>query len=359
MSLPKVDSLTACADFSKTVSPFIPQLSSFPQQLLQSWSNPQDLKEIYLSTNPVISAFAVSLFLAPVFLVVSEINRNYSQVDRLWSLLPTFYNAHFVIYAHLLGLPTTRLDTLLAFSTLWSMRLTYNYWRRGGYSIGSEDYRWELLRQKIHPILFFILNVVFISLIQSVLLFSITLPTYILLLTARITGDQSTTADLVFSRALVCLVLFEWFADQQQWAFQQARKQYNETKKAPPGFLAGDLERGFVVSGLWAWSRHPNFAAEQAIWTILYQWACYVTDTYVNYAAVGAFSYLLLFQASTWLTESISAGKYPQYKEYQQRVGRFLPRMSTATKEEEEEEKEREKERARAKAESKGKGKAE
>lgn len=22
------------------------------------------------------------------------------------------------------------------------LRLTFNYWRKGGYSIGSEDYRW-------------------------------------------------------------------------------------------------------------------------------------------------------------------------------------------------------------------------
>jgi hypothetical protein len=44
---------------------------------------------------------------------------------------------------------------------------------------------------------------------------------------------------------------------------------------------------------------------------------------------VGAAGYLALFQASTWFTEKISAEKYPDYREYQARVGRFLPRMST------------------------------
>lgn len=48
------------------------------------------------------------------------------------------------------------------------MRLTYNYWRKGGYTIGSEDYRWEVLREKISPPLFFVFNVLFISLAQSV-----------------------------------------------------------------------------------------------------------------------------------------------------------------------------------------------
>jgi hypothetical protein len=40
-------------------------------------------------------------------------------------------------------------------------------------------------------------------------------------------------------------------------------------------------------------------------------------------------SYLILFQASTWFTELITTGKYPEYNEYQQRVGKFLPRLSS------------------------------
>lgn len=39
--------------------------------------------------------------------------------------------------------------------------------------------------------------------------------------------------------------------------------------------------------------------------------------------------YLILFQASTWFTELITAKKYPEYQEYQRRVGKFLPKLST------------------------------
>lgn len=42
---------------------------------------------------------------------------------------------------------------------------------------------------------------------------------------------------------------------------------------------------------------------------------------------MGAMGYLLLFQASTWLTELISADKYPEYNDYQSRVGKFLPKL--------------------------------
>jgi steroid 5-alpha reductase family enzyme len=158
MALPAIKTLAGCSDIYRTVLPYTSQLYDLPHRLLQSWSNPTGLQNIYMATNPLISAFAFSLSLAPIFLIVSEINKNYSQVDRCWSILPTMYNAHYAIYAHMNGLPTQRLDSLLAFSTVWSvstpfliylastneikLRLTFNYWRKGGYNIGSEDYRW-------------------------------------------------------------------------------------------------------------------------------------------------------------------------------------------------------------------------
>jgi steroid 5-alpha reductase family enzyme len=121
MALPVVMAIADCSSLEKTVYPYLPQLYNLPEQLLQSWNNPTELQNIYLATNPLISALAFSLFLAPVFLVISEINKNYSQVDRMWSILPTIYNAHYVIYAHLSGLDTQRLDHLIAFSTVWSV----------------------------------------------------------------------------------------------------------------------------------------------------------------------------------------------------------------------------------------------
>lgn len=121
MALPFVKTLADCANFTQTVQPFLPQLNTLPQRVLQAYANPSELRNIYIATNPFISGLALSLFLAPIFLVVSEVNKNYSQVDRLWSILPTLYNAHFVTYAHLSGLPTQRLDNVLAFSVVWSV----------------------------------------------------------------------------------------------------------------------------------------------------------------------------------------------------------------------------------------------
>ena len=110
-------------------------------------------------------------------------------------------------------------------------------------------------------------------------------------------------------------------------AYHSAKKEYQDTAKVPRGFSQGTLDRGFNTTGLWAYIRHPNFTAEQSVWVLLYGWSCWVTKTYYNWSVIGAVLYLVLFQASTWFTELISAKKYPEYKEYQKRVGKFLPRL--------------------------------
>ena len=134
---------------------------------------------------------------------------------------------------------------------------------------------------------------------------------------------------------MFAIVVIEFFADQQQWVFHKAKTAYNKHAKVPSEYkyTREQLDRGFNTSGLCAWSRHPNFAAEQAFWVALYQWACMESYTFANWTFAGAFSYLILFQGSTWLTELLSAGKYPEYKVYQERVGRFLPKLLTRSME--------------------------
>ena len=121
MTLPVVASFEDCADFSKTVAPYLPQLYDLPHQVLQSWSNPDELIALYIATNPLVSAIALGLALFPIIWIASEVNKNYSQVDRLWSILPSIFVGHFVVYGHLVGLDTERLDTMLVAVAIWSV----------------------------------------------------------------------------------------------------------------------------------------------------------------------------------------------------------------------------------------------
>jgi steroid 5-alpha reductase family enzyme len=109
--------------------------------------------------------------------------------------------------------------------------------------------------------------------------------------------------------------------------YHQAKSEYLKTAKLPSNskYSQEDLDRGFVVTGLWAWSRHPNFAAEQAIWIVFYQWAAFSSKSPLNWTAAGFIGLLGIFFGSTRLTERITAGKYPAYKEYQSLIPMFIP----------------------------------
>ncbi|KAG6038526.1 hypothetical protein E4U41_004119 [Claviceps citrina] len=326
-ALPVLKSIEDCSDFSKTVEPFIDQLSQLPGRLVASGgSSIEALQRLYVETNPLITGFSASLFSAALCLVASEINRNYSQIDRLWSILPFLHVVHLAVWARSAGLPHARIDLVALFSAAWSIRLTYNYWRRGGYKVGSEDYRWEIVKSKIPGFLFFLFNVTFISTIQSILLFAISgVPAYAILLASRFEPEPR-AADYAYLAVQLGLVLGEWVSDGQQWNYQNAKRQYNKDAKLPRGWNQPDLDRGFNTSGLWAYSRHPNFLAEQTIWFVLYQWSCYATNSLYSWTFVGSGSLILLFQGSTWLTEAITASKYPEYAEYQSQVGMFIPK---------------------------------
>jgi len=116
-----------------------------------------------------------------------------------------------------------------------------------------------------------------------------------------------------------------WIEADAPSEYQAAKKQYQTTAKVPRGYTQVEMDRGFVASGLWAFSRHPNFAAEQTIWFLLYQWSCFTTKVLLSWTAIGPTFLVFLFQGSTWLTELITSGKYPEYKDYQQQVGMFVP----------------------------------
>lgn len=153
----------------QTVAPYLPQLYNLPYKVAAHITDVRALQELYASTNPLMTALAFAVFfVTPVVLAVAEFNKNYSQVDRLWSMLPVIYNVHYTMWAHINGLPTSRLDHVMAVSLIWGARLTYNYWRKGGYTVGSEDYRWAIVKDYVGPVGMFIFDVTFISLGQNV-----------------------------------------------------------------------------------------------------------------------------------------------------------------------------------------------
>jgi steroid 5-alpha reductase family enzyme len=331
MALPVVKNALECAEYTNTVHPYLYQLRPLPGIVAESITNAAALRQVYLDTNPLITSIAFSIAIAPIFLVVSEINKNYSQVDRMWSILPSIHHLHHFIYAYLAGYDTTRIGGVALASVIWSTRLTYNYWRRGGYSVGSEDYRWALVKDYVGPTVMFLFNVTFISLAQSLLLCAITTPAYVMLLSERLVAARAlpawTTGDTCAFGLIVTLIALTAIGDQQQWNYQNAKHAYRKTGVLPANskYTKHELEVGFPTKGFFAYARKPNYATEQAVWGSFYLWSCITSGTLYNWTGIGFLSYLILFQASTWLTELLSEQKYPEYAQYRRQVGQFIP----------------------------------
>jgi steroid 5-alpha reductase family enzyme len=267
----------------------------------------------------LINLLIVYLVAAVLCFLVSTISGNYSQVDKLWSLIPLAYVWMVAVESGF----EPRLVLMALLVSAWGIRLSYNFSRRGGYSwkfwTGTEDYRWAVLQAKPEFqarwkwVLF---NLLFISLYQMGLILLFTLPAV-----RSMDGAPLSWPDYLLAALIIFLIVIETVADQQQWNYHKEKIKV----LAAGGEVPKPYKKGFVHTGLWGRMRHPNYAAEQAIWIVFYFFSVAATGSWINWSVMGAILLVLLFWGSSSFSESISAGKYPDYAEYKKRVPRFVP----------------------------------
>ena len=254
---------------------------------------------------------------------LGEITRNNSQVDKIWSLLPIVYC--WIIAAK--GGMHPRLVVMAVLATLWGLRLTYNFARKGAYKLrfweGEEDYRWEKVRAL--PFLqnrgvWMAFDLFFISGYQNALILMLTFPA----LVSMGSNAPFGVMDAVAAVLMFGFILYETIADEQQWAFQTKKWSMIKSGKKLEE-LPAPYNKGFNTIGLWSVSRHPNYMAEQAIWVSLYIFSIGAGVGIINWSMIGALLLIVLFTASTNLVEGISGDKYPEYAEYCKKVNKFFP----------------------------------
>jgi steroid 5-alpha reductase family enzyme len=249
--------------------------------------------------------------------IASELTNNYSQVDKLWSLIPIAYAWITYFYNN-----SGRILLMAILVTLWGARLTFNFARKGGYNIipwrGEEDYRWKIMREV--PLLkgrirFGIFNLLFISFYQNLVILLFSSP----LLAAAGGRRPIGYLDIIAAVLFLSFLAIETIADNQLFSFHR-QKRLQQAQK-----YKNSVEKGFMTEGLWRIVRHPNFTSEQGIWVSFYLFSIAAGSNILNYSGTGALLLILLFMGSTRLTEKISSGKYPLYKNYQTEVPMVLP----------------------------------
>ncbi len=257
---------------------------------------------------------------------VGEAAQNFSQMDKLWSLLPIAYA--WIIAGR--GGMKARLVIYALIVTVWGVRLTLNFARKGAYSLkfwsGSEDYRWSIVRGTRffrHRIVWTLFDLFFISTYQNLLILAICLPALACMESAAPLGAW----DIAAAALAVAFLVLETVSDEYQWKFYQTKN-----KMLADGASLSELPKpydlGFNTFGMWAYMRHPNYLGEQGIWLSLYIFtigAGVVRGGIFHWSMIGPLLLILLFMGSSTLGESISSGKYPMYSDYIDRVYKYLP----------------------------------
>lgn len=273
-----------------------------------------DSESLFLTWIIIMSSSVIACF------IISELTGNYSQVDKLWSLLPVAYAWISVFYS-----PSPRIMLMASLVTIWGLRLTYNFSRKGGYSLipwrGEEDYRWKYLRESKAlkgRIRFGIFNLLFISLFQNIVIFLFSSP---ILLAAANPEKPLTITDLVAALLMLAFIITESIADNQQYQFHKEKRKSTEINAR----FALSVKQGFLSEGLWKYVRHPNFTSEQAIWICFWLFGVAASGQWFNFTVSGPLLLILVFAGSSRMTENISSSKYPEYRTYQKKIPRFLP----------------------------------
>jgi steroid 5-alpha reductase family enzyme len=256
--------------------------------------------------SPLALVVLIALAVCMLVWLLSLVTHDHSWVDRFWSIVPVVY---VWVFALATGLEDARLTVMAVIVTLWGARLTFNFARKGGYT-GMEDYRWAVLRGRMPRWAFGLFNLFFIVLYQNALLVLIALPAF--------TAWQHriapfTPLDAALALFFVGLLVGETVADEQQWRFHR-RKRARE--RPHPRFLQ---------TGLWRYSRHPNFFFEQAQWWVFFLLGASAAGSPLQWTVLGPLLLTLLFVGSTAFTESITRGKYPEYADYQATTSPIVP----------------------------------
>lgn len=246
-----------------------------------------------------------------LFWLISLIQRSTWLIDPYWTIIPVFVAYFFALHPGA-TVDATRSVVVLSLMWLWSIRLTHSYFRREEWQFGArEDWRFADYRRRYgwhwSWISFF---VAYAS--QHLMLVGLCLPLYAIYSSDRPWSlwDTGATAVCLFS------IGFAYVADTQLRRFMVE----NARRKA-----AGEKPILLLDSGVWAYSRHPNYFGEQLWWWGLAIFAWGLGHFWVTIGA--AFNSACMFYV-TILTERRMLRKEErkaQFLAYQRRTSMWIP----------------------------------
>lgn len=247
---------------------------------------------LWLVSLPAIAVLAAAAW------AVCTMRRNVGLVDIFWSLFFLLAAGLYAIAATPAG-PRTALVLVLV--AAWAVRLAAYLAARNWNA--PEDHRYQAIRSRNQPH-FEWKSLYLVFGLQGLLAWIISAPL------AMAVAAQAPLGPLDWAGALLALfgIVFESVADAQLARFRR-----------DPASAGRVLD-----SGLWRWSRHPNYFGESCVWWGFYLLAVAGGGAWTVFSPVLMTLMLLRVSGVTLLEKDIGERR-PAYRDYIARTSAFVP----------------------------------
>jgi steroid 5-alpha reductase family enzyme len=243
-------------------------------------------------------ALVAILFVAALAWVVSVLINDVSFVDSLWSL---FFLLAAVIFALDAEILSDRAWLVLGLVSIWALRLSLHITIRNWGE--PEDYRYQKIRASNEPG-FAVKSIYIVFGLQGVLAWIVAAP----LLPAISASESLGILDGLATALWLVGFVFEAVGDYQLSRF-----------RANP-----DNKDRVMNTGLWRYTRHPNYFGEFCIW-----WAfCFfavATGAWWTVFSPLLMSVLLLRVSGVTMLEKTIGERRPEYARYVRSTNTFFP----------------------------------
>lgn len=251
----------------------------------------------------------ISLF----FWLINLVQGSTWLIDPYWTFIPILLAAFYRHHPGAEARDEPRAIVSVSLLLLWSVRLTHSYFRREGWMLGErEDWRFEEMRKK-HSQHWWWMSFFAAYFSQQIMLVGICMPLYAVHFASQRTWTLLDTAATIFCLAGIAIA---FVADTQLHHFvkNNERLAASRQKKIP-----------VLNTGIWKYSRHPNYVGEQLFWWGMGLFAVGVGWTFALWGA--AFNSLVLAIVTVMVEKKMLQKKYRReaFKEYQRCTSVWIP----------------------------------
>lgn len=245
--------------------------------------------------DPLLSATVLDVVATVVIFAASLLFNNSSFYDPYWSVAPV----PIVIFWSLGSLPghanPARQTLIIGLILIWAVRLTWN-WARRWQGFRDEDWRYAGFRSRFGKA-YWIISFAGIHFFPTVIVFAGLLPVYAALTSAP---GPIGIFDVIAGMVTIHAIVLETAADEQLRRFSKSN----------------DIPGRFLRSGLWKYSRHPNYLGEVTFWFGLFIFSLACSEFRWWYLA-GPVCMVLLFRfISIPMIEKRMVERKKGYSEY-------------------------------------------